>query len=256
MNNAIIKEIRTFVSKYQSNTELTAKWLTPLVGFASASDPLFHELKKAVSPTHALPGDLLQGAETVIVYFLPYDHFVAKSNKDGRMASREWALSYIDTNKLIVAINTHLAGILKHYGAETALLPPTHNFSPEKLISDWSHRHIAYIAGLGKFGLHNLLITENGCSGRLGSVVTTALLEPTRRPEGEYCLEKAGKTCKVCVKKCVGQALTDSGFNRFKCWDILLENDALHSEGDTDVCGKCCSITPCSFGIPIKSATA
>jgi hypothetical protein len=42
----------------------------------------------------------------------------------------------------------------------SVILPPTHNFDEKKLISDWSHKHIGFIAGLGKFGLHQMLITK------------------------------------------------------------------------------------------------
>ena len=51
----------------------------------------------------------------------------------------------------------------------------------KNLISDWSHRHVAVIAGLGKFGLNNMLITDNGCCGRVGSFITDLKIEPTKR---------------------------------------------------------------------------
>ena len=50
----------------------------------------------------------------------------------------------------------------------------THNFDEAKLVSYWSQKHVAYMAGLGKFGLHHMIITEKGCCGRLGSIVTNA----------------------------------------------------------------------------------
>lgn len=36
-------------------------------------------------------------------------------------------------------------------------------------MSEWSHRHAAYIAGLGIFGINNMLITNKGCVGRIPS---------------------------------------------------------------------------------------
>ncbi|MDY6824326.1 MAG: hypothetical protein SWH68_11110 [Thermodesulfobacteriota bacterium] len=47
--------------------------------------------------------------------------------------------------------------------------------------SPWSHRHIAYAAGLGKFGMHDFLITEKGCTHRLGSFVVHKKLQPNRQ---------------------------------------------------------------------------
>jgi epoxyqueuosine reductase QueG len=62
---------------------MASTWKTPLVGFADAQDPLFGQLKKAVRPSHGLPGDLLPGARTVIAYFLPFDPAIPRSNHRG-----------------------------------------------------------------------------------------------------------------------------------------------------------------------------
>ena len=61
----ITKELQCFVREYGRRRTARIQWRTPLVGFASAGDPLFAELKKVVSPTHDLPKDLLENAETV-----------------------------------------------------------------------------------------------------------------------------------------------------------------------------------------------
>jgi epoxyqueuosine reductase QueG len=44
----------------------------------------------------------------------------------------------------------------------------------DRLIPFWSHKHLAYLPGMGRFGTHNLLITPAVCVGRLGSLVTDA----------------------------------------------------------------------------------
>lgn len=118
-------------------------------------------------------------------------------------------------------------------------------------MSDWSHRHVAWIAGLGTFGLHNLLITARGCCGRLGSFVTDAACTPSASPGFEYCLFKSKGTCGACVKNCVTGALKEDSFDRHRCYGLLLENAALfENEGLADVCGKCTCAVPCSFAIP------
>ena len=43
---------------------------------------------------------------------------------------------------------------------------PTHNFDSRHLLSTWSHKHIAYVCGLGSFGRNTMLITAGGCAGR------------------------------------------------------------------------------------------
>ena len=62
-------------------------------------------------------------------------------------------------------------------------------------MSDWSHKHVAYIAGIGSFGHHHMLITNKGCCGRLGSVVTDAVIAPTSRVDRERCLFKFDGSC-------------------------------------------------------------
>jgi epoxyqueuosine reductase QueG len=253
VNDRIIHEIINFVDHYQRYEDVETKWLEPLVGFADAHDTLFSELHSAVGPKHALPDDLLNGAQSVIAYFLPFEKNIASGNRGNYYASRQWALAYIETNRLITAINEYLAGVLKKDGVKSAILPPTHNFDKQKLISDWSHRHVACIAGLGKFGLHNLLITDKGCCGRLGSLITDAACIPTKRPEREYCLYKQDGTCTACVKNCVAGALKEDSFDRHQCYDLLCKNEKIHEQyGKADACGKCICVVPCSFVNPVK----
>ena len=121
-----------------------------------------------------------------------------------------------------------------------------------KLISDWSHRHIAYIAGVGNFGLNNMLITDKGCCGRIGSFITSAKIAPDIRADVPACLYKYDGSCRKCVQRCVNEALFENSFNRFKCYDMLLENvKELSSIGYADVCGKCLVAVPCSHINPV-----
>ena len=252
LQDFITQEILNYIQDYTTSMKVQNLWEEPLVGFADAKDPLFLKLKGAVSPSHSMPHDLLEDAQTVIVYFLPFDKDIPKKNRYHRHASIEWAQAYIETNRLIVHINNGLSDRLSQKGFKTKIMPPTHNFDKQKLISDWSHRHIAYVAGLGKFGIHNLLITDRGCCGRLGSIVTNMEIAVTKRTNREYCLHKYNRTCKICVKKCVTEALQADSFDRHKCYRMLLENSEIFlDEGLADVCGKCISIVPCSFHNPV-----
>ncbi len=228
-------------------------WETPLVACADAEDRLFNELKRVVSQDHLMPSDLLPDAQSVIVYFIPFKPEVSKSNIENfPFASRMWAEAYVVTNTLIGAINQEFSRFLASNGYKAAVTPATHNFDEVRLISRWSHKHIAYIAGLGTFGLHHLLITEKGCCGRLGSLVTTASVKPTPRPSIEYCLEKSGQRCSKCLNRCPVGALQDDNFNRHLCYDQLLKNDHIYKELPlTDVCGHCSCGVPCSHGLPV-----
>lgn len=252
MKDKIRSFIEDYVLNYQKQKGTATAWESPLVAFAGAHDPLFSELKTAVDPDHLLPQDLLPGAETVITYFIPFQKEFNHSNAKGREASSQWARAYVETNRLIVELNESLAQMLQSGGYNTALIPPTHNFDKVKLISRWSHKHVAHIAGLGKFGLHQLLITGQGCSGRLGSLVSDIGLEPTPRPESEFCLHKHNGSCDLCVQRCPVEALTAEAFDRHKCYEVCLDNGKIHEHlGTTDVCGKCCASVPCAFINPV-----
>ena len=252
--DAIRIEIQQFVSQYQNLQGTDTSWQAPLVGFASATDSLFFEFKKVVSPTHFLPRDLLPEAGTVIAFFLPFDKSVGKGNIAGRLASREWAKAYVETNELIQKIGQHTGGLIEKSGHAVYVTPPTHNFDPKILLSDWSHRHIAFAAGLGRFGLNNMLITEKGCCGRIGSFITTLAVEPDSRPDREACLFKHNGSCEKCISRCVNDALFTDKFNRHKCYDMLLENEKTYkSLGTADVCGKCLVATPCATMDPVKA---
>ena len=246
------REITHFVKDYPGRMPAETRWQKPLVAFASVEDPLFLKLKEWARPSHALPRDLLPTAKTVVAYFLPFEKQIQKENAGEELySSRSWAVAYLETNRLIQELNEHLKGFLENAGHPTVYTPATHNYDPAILLSDWSHRHIAYIAGLGRFGANNWLITEKGCCGRLGTFVTEALFSPTPRPEEEFCLQKAGYQCLACVKKCTYAALFTDHFDRHACNRQLLKNEARFSDlGTADACGKCGCGLPCSTANP------
>jgi epoxyqueuosine reductase QueG len=249
----VVKEVVSFVKAYSKRKPTKTDWKQPLVGFASADDPLFPELREVVQHKHALPGDLLPAARTVVAFFLPFQSELQKENaRAGLHAARSWAVAYVETNRLIRDLSEHLKVFLEGAGFQATLIPPTHNFDPEILMSNWSHRHIAYIAGLGRFGVNHWLITEKGCSGRFGSLVTDAYFPPSSRQEQESCLHLAGYECGACVKKCVYGALYIDRFDRHACYRQLLKNDSHFSDlEETDVCGKCGCGLPCSLTNPV-----
>jgi epoxyqueuosine reductase QueG len=245
--------IKDFIDDYKAKNNAKNLWRHAEIGFANAEDPVFLQLKQVIGMDHKLPKELLKKGNTVIAYFIPFNEKVVLSNSNGSEASREWAVAYIETNKLIIELNRFLANHLKKENYISFEIPPTHNFDKTTLKSYWSHKHVAYIAGLGKFGLHKMLITNKGCCGRLGSLITSAKIEPTKRSESECCLYFHNKSCNACIEKCVFDILNINSFDRHKCYSVCLENGRVYSNlGLSDMCGKCACGVPCSLKNPCQ----
>lgn len=242
-------------------------WRAPLVGFADAKHQSIRNLRKTAHPLHQLPEEVLPQAGILVVYFIPFQKEVPQSNREEGLASPLWARAYEETNAMMGQLNAHLLAYLRGKGCRAETSPEADIFYRDKVTSHWSFRHLAYAAGLGTFGLNNMLITEAGCAGRINAVVTDLDLEPDRPRKEEACLYKRKGTCGVCVSKCPSQALTVGGFDRYRCYDRCLENAAVYREfgssyasglgpeGEVtapgaEVCGKCLIGLPCTFRRP------
>lgn len=249
----IVTEIEQFIEQYKIENRTATGWAKPIVGFANAEDPIFKTLRRVVSATHLFPQELLPAAKTVIVFFLPFEKGVGRSNITGELASQEWAVAYVETNRLITALSKHMKQFLAARKYHAVTTPATHNFDKEKLVSNWSHRHIAYAAGIGNFGLNNMLITERGCCGRIGSFVTDLSVPPDGSMDKETCLYRYDSSCSQCVDRCVNTALFKDHFDRRNCYEMCLKNkDRFKQIGKADVCGKCLVGLPCSFTNPVN----
>ena len=244
----IERTVRSVVGEADTATA----YRSPLIGFAAATDPAFEDLKRLVGPEHMLPADLLPGAASVVSFFLPFAAEIVEANRvrKGRVA-REWAVAYLETNDLIGTICERLEEELRAAGFASASAPATGNFDRKTLVSEWSHKSVAVIAGLGRFGLHHMVITHAGCAGRFGSLVTDAVLEPSHRSLRELCVNMSGGTCKDCVTRCPVGALNGAGdLNVELCWNRCQAVARRLSElGLAEVCGKC-AVGRCSMGPP------
>jgi len=248
--------IETYINDYPKAAAEKNIWQSPLLVTAKA-DRRFDILSQIAADDHALPNELLATGKSVIVLFVPFIKQVARENHKGDIPCRNWGLAYESTNTLINKLTGQIKLFLEDAGYKSALVPATHNFDHKKLMARWSHKHIGYIAGLGRFGVNAQLITPSGCAGRLGSLVTEADLDDSPLVlEEELCLHKNGHKCLVCVRRCpIGAVSEKTGIDRKKCWSRLKSNLAETQEladlqKTTHVCGKCQVVLPCSFKIP------
>lgn len=246
---ALAELITETVQRLVRDAATATGYRMPLIGFASAENPRFLELRQVASPDHWLPADLLPGARSVVSFFLPFAPWVVEANARHReQVAREWALAYVETNALIGRISTHLIETLAERGIRAAAEPATHNFDPIALTSRWSHKSVAVIAGLGSFGLHQMVITDAGCAGRFGSLVLDAKVAPSDAVPKERCLYFRDGSCLECVLRCpVGALGVHEPLDKQRCYQRLLEVAGIYEDlGLVDVCGKCV-IGPCAL---------
>ena len=263
MKQKIHQWIIDFIKAYEKREEIQTKWGTPLVGFADANHPYIQNLPHLITEGHGLPQDVLPDASIVLAYYVPFTRELAKTNDTGTIfSSPDWALAYEETNAMFLKLNAFLIEKLSEHGYKAGISPKTKTFDQKKLISEWSYRHFAYAAGLGTFGINNMLITKQGCCGRYNTIVTNLDVEPDHPVDGEYCLYKKNGSCGICMKHCPAGALTPEGFARQKCYAILCKNAEIYTDFGSsytdetgtaansvgsDVCGKCVTQSPCAF---------
>ncbi len=235
-----------YVAEYPDKYQIPKVWRKPLVGYANAKEGYVRDLKQIVLDTHFMPEDFMKDPNVVISYFIPFQQELAQTNVgiESNLASQEWGDAYAYTNEMMGRLSTYLAEELNHMGYR-AVVPDNVGLLPDKLKSNWSQRHMAYAAGLGTFGINNLLITKSGCCGRYHSVVANIPVEPDTPLERENCLFKREGLCKKCIANCFQGALTENGFDRFKCFEACKKNSAIN--GGSQVCGKCATNIPCAF---------
>lgn len=232
-------------------------WEPPLVAVAAADDPLFEALKTPgiVGPVHRLPDEWLSGAKSVISYFLPYTEPLRRGYpKKSIMPSLEWVSGRRNGEVFNNVVRRALIRFLESYGGK-GLAPGNHrHYQAVKMIPMWSERHVAYIAGLGSFGIHGALITKKGASGRIGSIITDLELPPTPRAYSdiyEYCPYPAYRTCGACIPRCPVDAIGPESRDNLRC--VIQGRDTVgdfYRPWGYHSCGHCLTWLPCAHQIP------
>lgn len=223
----------------------------PLIGFSSANDPSYQELKTIIGPWHRLPGELLDEAVSVISYFVPFTRAVVMGPTSTVDASYVWGEAYQEINRQFPVIDQLVSELLHDYGFQTQTVPPSHTYDPVDLQCYWSHRSTAVIAGLGRIGANRMVITDKGSGGRFCSIITTAHLEPNQTVAKERCLWHINRSCQKCFDICPVNALGPDVMDKFACQDLLnkYEADLIRTTAleSADACGKCISVCPVAY---------
>lgn len=246
----------------------------PLVGFANGDDPLFQEMKEHVGPFHMTPLELFQMSFpdqrvtpeelTVISWVLPQTEATKRDNRTQDFyPSERWARARIFGEKVNERLRAQVVKALEEKGIPAVapvLSPFFKRVESERFhfASTWSERHVAYVAGLGTFGLCDGLITPLGKAVRLGSVVARVEIPPSTRPYAhhrQYCLFFTKGTCGKCIARCPAGALSEEGHDKRKC-DAHIRptiRDYVKAKYGFDGygCGLCQTAVPCESKIPL-----
>ncbi|WP_440956856.1 epoxyqueuosine reductase [Methanosarcina sp. Mfa9] len=245
-NTDLIKRIEKIIKNVASNPGTETRYREPLVGFASAEDPIFDEMKDTIGQHHMHPKEVFPGAKTVVSFFLPFEEKLVDLNWKSPGPVKEWIRAKSETESLIKKINEKLTAELAGEGINAVVPTAAFDYAKSDFDVAWSHKSAAYAAGLGTFGVHHMLITKAGCAGRFGTLLISAEVPPTPRPTEEFCRYKKGERCLICVDRCPAGALKVTGLDREKCLRYLEKNALAFPELQDMACGKCAT-GPCAL---------
>ncbi|MDR1546617.1 MAG: epoxyqueuosine reductase [Deltaproteobacteria bacterium] len=256
----------------------------PIFGYASAADPLWTQvLNHGAGMAHWPPlTAFLEGRAkiepraklawpshadlTVVVFALPQTEATMADQRRAKAEPAErWLRSRFAHDRVIGELTEHLRVFLESQGVEASVPESARTWKsfphPDfQITSMWSHRHAAFVTGLGTFGLSDGLITKIGKAHRLGSLVCRLRIPPTPRAYAgpyDHCLHFAGRKCGVCVRRCPAGALSlEGGHDKTLCQNYLnFVGAQVHKYGPFDIrgaygCGLCQSAVPCERGLP------
>lgn len=248
----------------------------PIVGFVRGNDPLLSEYKKIIGPHHYTPEEMLgwqaqkngmtappANEISVVSFIMPLPKVTKKENASQvDWTSERWAQTRLLGEYFSQLFVREIVTELMDRGILAIAPDVTKMFNKKRYpevgwASPWSHRHMAYAAGLGTFGMHDFLITEKGCAHRCGSFVVHRKLKPNRkRPDDihAYCKQYQGQECLKCMKRCPVDAISrENAHDKEACYKRVadstkycLKNYHIFIYG----CGLCATGVPCESGIP------
>jgi len=214
------------------------RWCTdheiPLMGVADATR------WRGEVPEEYHPDSIYPGCRSVIVIGLPI-HLPSLESSP----SIQYAEMYRTVNSLLDQYTYRIAERLNLAGFPSVSIPRDGYGGIEALIKNpvafFSHRHAAYLAGLGTFGLNNMLLTSAyGPRVRFGSVLTTAVIEPDPIRKDDLCTR-----CMECVTACPVRAVSSEGYPKGKTnKQACAKYSASLSRKGISPCGICIKVCP------------
>jgi len=273
MENLIKNEIKRYFRESEMNwfKEINDTYYEePIIKFADTEDPLFEEYKKIIGEHHLTPKEAFKKAfgedsykgGTVISVVLPINEKIRKSNRSQKeLASKEWTLARTFGDEIFKSsFAKHLENFSYEMGYKTIAPYYSEGFKIHTdstgPTSNWSERHIAYVAGLGTFSINDGFITEKGIAVKLVSFITELKLTPDVRVAKnhlENCLLCSEGICGACIKRCPVNAISKEGHDKIKCYKYVYGDESrklAESYGASPKAGSGCGL--CQTGVPCE----
>ncbi len=276
MNRHFLEEIDQWIDAFW-NTEFNTlglspsekAWDKPALAIAAGNDPLFQELKKDIGEFYwtpeeafaiAFPGNVVgSGQLSVVSWVLPQTDLTKEEQRQQRQVpGRRWAASRFYGESFNLSLMIWLANHLCQQGvlatAPESLPAYSGRCHSDKygVASNWSERHVAWVAGHGTFGLSDGLITRFGKAVRFGSLVVAAKLPVTPRSYQSYrdwCLFYSEGRCGACIKRCPAGAISETGHDKDACLSYISTVTTpyvnQHYKTGATPCGLCQVAIPC-----------
>jgi epoxyqueuosine reductase QueG len=255
--------------KEEANQALTAEVVSWLEAGGASLAGVANVERFEGTPTGHDPRDFVTGARSVVSFGVALLHqalyweehlagseFVPEENRRDVLQNYFYRQTgYAMVNNLLDMLALRLANLLEGRGYRSLFSPATYgttaiwSFIRQMIPSKaglFSQRHAAVRAGLGEFGLNNLVITpEYGPRIRFNSVITEAALTPSPLLREKLCL---GERCSLCLESCPGAITLRSGFDPEAVWydtPVSTDTDAcVRLSGEHYCLGRCLKVCP------------
>lgn len=191
-------------------------------------------------PEEFHPDKIFPEARSVIVIGLPVSLPVLETSP-----SIYYRELYKTVNSLLDQYTYRLSEYLNQKGHASIFVSRDGYGSIKVLIDDpiafFSHRHAAYLAGLGNFGVNNTILTpEYGPRVRFGCIFTSAELPPDNMIEEHLCIH-----CMRCVRMCPVNALAEDDYpNNLTNKIVCATYSEKLNEKYISPCGICIKVCP------------
>lgn len=210
------------------------------VGFASVdlwdSDPL---VSSRINP-ESRPSSILQHSKTAIVFGIPIPYATLQT-----APSIAYSQMYGAINTMLdqAALRLSMELMARGYSAMPIPRDGYHGIKGlrESSSAFFSHRHASYLAGMGTFGVNNVIITPNhGPRIRWVTVLTDADLPSGKPLDKEVCIH-----CDKCVKACPNSALRSGHYPQIITnKDACIDRSEELAKQKISPCGLCIAVCP------------